>query len=329
MKILITGVAGFIGFHLSKHLLKKKFEVFGIDNINNYYEPSLKLNRLKILENEKLYFKKINIADKSEIDIFFKDIQPSIVIHLAAQAGVRHSINHPEDYIESNIVGFQNILENCRTYNVKHFLYASSSSVYGLNKKIPFSECHMTDNPSNLYGATKKSNELVAFSYSHLYNLPTTGLRFFTVYGPWGRPDMAYYKFTKNILQGKPINVFGNGKMYRDFTYIDDVVTAITDLIDIVPLPKNRDNIEIVPAEIYNIGNSKSESLEYFIKIIENETKLKAIKNYMPKQAGEIYKTYANMNKINKVINFKAITSLSEGLPLFINWYKKFHTSFS
>ena len=187
----------------------------------------------------------------------------------------------------------------------------------------------MTDNPSNLYGATKKSNELVAFSYSHLYNLPTTGLRFFTVYGPWGRPDMAYYKFTKNILQGKPINVFGNGKMYRDFTYIDDVVTAITDLIDIIPLPKNRDNIEIVPAEIYNIGNSKPESLEYFIKIIENETKLKAIKNYMPKQAGEIYKTYANINKINKIINFKAITSLSEGLPLFINWYKKFHTSFS
>ena len=329
MRVLITGVAGFIGFHLSKHLLKKKIEVFGIDNINNYYDANLKLSRLKILENKKLYFKKINIADKSKIDIFFKDIQPSIVIHLAAQAGVRHSINHPEDYIESNIVGFQNILENCRAYNVKHFLYASSSSVYGLNKKIPFSESHTTDNPSNLYGASKKSNELVAFSYSHLYKLPTTGLRFFTVYGPWGRPDMAYYKFTKNIIQGKPINVFGNGQMYRDFTYIDDVIKAITDLIDIVPLQRKGDNTEIVPAEIYNIGNSKAESLEDFIKIIENETKLKAIKNYMPKQAGEIYKTCANINKINKMINFKANTNLREGLPLFINWYKNFYTNFS
>ena len=325
MKILITGVAGFIGFHLSKHLLKNKFEIIGIDSINNYYHPKLKMDRIKILENEKLHFKKINIADKSKINKLFEDVRPSTVIHLAAQAGVRHSINHPQDYIESNILGFQNILENSRKFNINHLIYASSSSVYGLNKQIPFSECHSTDKPANLYGVTKKSNELSAFSYSHLYSLPTTGLRFFTVYGPWGRPDMAYFKFTKNIIQGIPISVYGNGNMYRDFTYIDDVVTAITDLINIVPSKNIKNKNDKVPAEIYNIGNNKPESLEYFIQIIENTTKIRAIKNYMPMQMGEIYKTCANINKIQKLINFKVTTNINEGLPLFIDWYKNFY----
>ncbi len=325
MKILITGAAGFIGFHLSKHLLKQKFEIVGIDSINNYYDPKIKMDRIKILKNEKLYFKKINIADKSKIDKLFEDVRPSIVIHLAAQAGVRHSIKNPQDYIESNIVGFQNILENSRKFKINHLLYASSSSVYGLNKQIPFSESHTTDKPANLYGATKKSNELAAFSYSHLYSLPTTGLRFFTVYGPWGRPDMAYFKFTKNITQGKPISVYGNGNMYRDFTYIDDVVIAITELINKAPLKIVDNNNDFVPAEIYNIGNNKPESLEYFIKIIENTTKVKAIKNYMPMQMGEIYKTCANINKIQKLINFKVTTSINEGLPLFIDWYNNFY----
>jgi len=325
MKILITGVAGFIGFHLANYLLKKKFEIIGIDSINDYYDPELKIARLKILKSKKLKFKHLNIADKLKIDRVFEVERPSIVIHLAAQAGVRFSIKNPHDYIESNVVGFQNVLENCRNFNVNHFLYASSSSIYGLNKEIPFSECQTTDKPSNLYGATKKSNELAAFSYSHLYSLPTTGLRFFTVYGPWGRPDMAYFKFTKNIIQGKPINVYGNGDMYRDFTYIDDVVTAIAELINIVPLKNIKNKDDLVPAEIYNIGNNKPESLEYFIQIIENATKIKAIKNYMPMQMGEIYKTCANIEKIQKLINFKVTTNLSVGLPLFIDWYKNFY----
>ncbi len=325
MKILVTGVAGFIGFHLSKHLLKNNFKLVGIDNINDYYDQNLKLNRLKILQSKKLNFKKINIANKSEIDKLFEDERPNIVIHLAAQAGVRYSIKYPQKYIDSNIFGFQNVIDNCRKFNVHHFLYASSSSVYGLNKETPFSEDHITDNPANLYGATKKSNELVAFSYSHLYSLPTTGLRFFTVYGPWGRPDMAYFKFTKNIIQGKQINVYGNGNMYRDFTYIDDAVTALTNLINIVPSKKNSNNLKRAPAEIYNIGNNKPESLENFIQIIESATNLKATKNYMPMQAGDIYKTSANINKIKSVIDFKVTTNINQGLPIFIDWYKNFY----
>ena len=325
MKILVTGVAGFIGFHLSKFLLKNNFKLVGIDNINDYYDQNLKLHRLKILKSEKLNFKKINIANKSEVDKLFEDELPSIVVHLAAQAGVRYSIKYPQKYIDSNILGFQNVIDNCRKFNVHHFLYASSSSVYGLNKETPFSEDHVTDKPANLYGATKKSNELVAFSYSHLYSLPTTGLRFFTVYGPWGRPDMAYFKFTKNIIQGKQINVYGNGNMYRDFTYIDDAVTALTDLINIVPPKKNRNNLKRTPAEIYNIGNNKPESLENFIQIIESATNLKATKNYMSMQAGDIYKTSANINKLKSVIDFKVTTNINQGLPIFIDWYKNFY----
>jgi UDP-glucuronate 4-epimerase len=325
MKILITGVAGFIGFHLSKFLLKKNFEIVGIDNINNYYDPKLKIDRLKILINDKLHFKKLNFAEKSKVDSIFSDIRPSIVIHLGAQAGVRHSIKHPQDYIESNIIGFQNIIENCRKFNVNHFLYASSSSIYGLNKEIPFSECQTTDHPANLYGATKKSNELVAFSYSNLYSLPTTGLRFFTVYGPWGRPDMAYFKFTKNIIEQKPINVYGNGDMYRDFTYIDDVVHIISELVNTTPINNSNNIYKSVPAEIYNIGNNKAEHLEKFIEIIENSTKLKAIKKYLPIQMGDIIKTCANIDKIQKKLNFTPKVNITTGIPLFVDWFKSYY----
>ena len=325
MKILITGVAGFIGFHLSKFLLKKNFEIVGIDNINNYYDTKLKIDRLKILINDKLHFKKLNFAEKSKVDRIFADIRPSIVIHLGAQAGVRHSIKHPQDYIESNIIGFQNIIENCRKFNVNHFLYASSSSIYGLNKEIPFSECQTTDHPANLYGATKKSNELVAFSYSNLYSLPTTGLRFFTVYGPWGRPDMAYFKFTKNIIEQKPINVYGNGDMYRDFTYIDDVVHIISELVNTTPINNSNNIYKSVPAEIYNIGNNKAEHLEKFIEIIENSTKLKAIKKYLPIQMGDIIETCANINKIQKKLNFTPKVNITTGIPLFVDWFKSYY----
>jgi len=327
MKILITGVAGFIGFHLSQHLLKENFDIVGIDNINDYYDLNLKTDRLKILNNSNLNFKKINIADKIRVDEVFNIERPSVVIHLAAQAGVRFSINNPYEYITSNIVGFQNIIENCRRFNVKHFMYASSSSVYGLNEKTPFTETDITDKPANLYGVTKKSNELVAYSYSNLYLLPTTGLRFFTVYGPWGRPDMAYFKFTKKIIEGKPINIYGNGDMYRDFTYIDDVINAITKLITIVPSLKNDKKTKSVPAEIYNIGNNNAELLENFIKIIEDTIGLKAIKNYMPMQKGDIYKTYANIDKLKKLIDFKPVTNIDKGLPLFIDWFKNNYKS--
>ncbi len=325
MKILITGVAGFIGFHLSRYLLKKKFDVFGIDNLNDYYDIDLKSCRLKILKDEKLRFKKIDISNKAHVDKIFLKENPSHVIHLAAQAGVRFSIDNPFNYINSNIVGFQNIIENCRKYNINHFIYASSSSVYGLNKKIPFSENHITDSPANLYGATKKSNELVAFSYSNLYSLPTTGLRFFTVYGPWGRPDMAYFKFTKNIIEQNPIEVYGYGNMYRDFTYIDDVVYVIGKLINILPKNNGDNKNRSIPAEIYNIGNNKPEHLENFIKIIEDTTKLKAIKNYLPMQMGDIIKTFANINKIYKKIDYIPKINISTGLPMFIDWYKSFY----
>ena len=325
MKVLITGVAGFIGFHLSQHLLRKNFDIIGIDNVNDYYDLNLKNNRLKILYQDNIYFKKINIADKTKIEELFNVERPSLVIHLAAQAGVRYSINNPNEYITSNIVGFQNIIESCCKFNVNHLMYASSSSVYGLNDKTPFSENDKTDNPANLYGATKKSNELVAFSYSNLYSLPTTGLRLFTVYGPWGRPDMAYFKFTKNVIEGKPISLYGNGNMYRDFTYIDDVVNAITKLMNIRPKKNNNQKMNQVPAEVYNIGNSNAVFLEDFVKIIEDVTGKKAIKNYLPMQMGDIYKTFADINKLHNLINFKPVTNINEGLPLFVDWYRSFY----
>ncbi len=327
-KILITGAAGFIGFHLIKriHSNIEKHHTVGVDNLNNYYSKKLKLDRLKILKtNKNFLFKKVDVKNFNLLQNLFKKHKFDYVIHLAAQAGVRHSLKKPKDYVQNNLIAFFNLLECCRIFKIKHLIFASTSSVYGESKKIPFKENHSTDYPIQFYAATKKSNEVMAHSYSHIYNLPTTGLRFFTVYGPWGRPDMAYFKFTKNIIQGKQINVYGNGNMYRDFTYIDDAVTALTNLINIVPSKKNSNNLKRAPAEIYNIGNNKPESLENFIQIIESATNLKATKNYMPMQAGDIYKTSANINKIKSVIDFKVTTNINQGLPIFIDWYKNFY----
>ena len=325
MKILITGVAGFIGFHVAKKLLDVNSNVVGIDVINEYYDVNLKLSRLSILKKKGLGFHKIDIANKSLMESFFEEENFDIIIHLAAQAGVRYSIENPYAYIDSNIVGFLNVLEGSRKNKVKHLIYASSSSVYGLNQETPFSEKHSVDSPISLYAASKKSNEAMAFSYSHLYNIPCTGLRFFTVYGPWGRPDMAYFKFVKQILNNQKINIFGQGKMYRDFTYIDDVVKAIIDLITITPKVKNRSETQSAPYELYNIGNNKTENLEKFISIIEKELNKKAIRNYMDIQPGDVIETCADITKINKVISYAPKTTINEGLPLFIEWYKSYY----
>ena len=321
MKILITGVAGFIGFHVANKLIKSNFDLVGIDNVNNYYDEQLKLSRLSLLKKEGLRFLKLDITDKYVMSNFFNKENFDIIIHLAAQAGVRYSINKPFAYIDSNIIGFLNILEGARENNIKHLIYASSSSVYGFNQKTPFSEDDTTDAPVSFYAASKKSNEMMAYSYSHLYKIPCTGLRFFTVYGPWGRPDMAYFKFVKQILNNETINIFGQGKMARDFTYIDDVVTALISLIPVIP-KINLKNKKFAPHEIFNIGNNRTEKLEKFIYIIERELNKKAIRNYMDMQPGDVINTWADTKKINKIINFAPKISIEEGLPLFISWYK-------
>ena len=277
MKILITGVTGFIGFHVANKLINGNFDLVGIDNLNNYYDEELKLSRLFLLKKLGLRFLKLDITNKVVLKKFFNKENFDIIIHLAAQAGVRYSINKPHAYTDSNITGFLNILEGARQNNIKHLIYASSSSVYGLNQKIPFSEDDITDSPVSFYAASKKSNEMMAYSYSHLYKIPCTGLRFFTVYGPWGRPDMAYFKFVKQIINNETINIFGQGNMARDFTYIDDVVTALVSLIPIIP-KINLKNKKFAPHEIFNIGNSKSEKLEKFIHIIEGALNKKAIR---------------------------------------------------
>ena len=321
MKILITGVAGFIGFHVANKLIKSDFDLVGIDNVNNYYDEQLKLSRLSLLKKEGLRFLKLDITDKYVMSNFFNKENFDIIIHLAAQAGVRYSINKPFAYTDSNIIGFLNILEGARENNIKHLIYASSSSVYGFNQKTPFSEDDTTDAPVSFYAASKKSNEMMAYSYSHLYKIPCTGLRFFTVYGPWGRPDMAYFKFVKQILNNETINIFGQGKMARDFTYIDDVVTALVSLIPVIPTI-NLKNKKFAPHEIFNIGNNRTEKLEKFIYIIERELNKKAIRNYMDMQPGDVINTWADTKKINKIINFAPKISIEEGLPLFISWYK-------
>ena len=321
MKILITGVAGFIGFHVANKLIKSNFDLVGIDNVNNYYDEQLKLSRLSLLNKEGLRFIKLDITDKYVMSNFFNKENFDIIIHLAAQAGVRYSINKPFAYTDSNIIGFLNILEGARENNIKHLIYASSSSVYGFNQKTPFSEDDTTDAPVSFYAASKKSNEMMAYSYSHLYKIPCTGLRFFTVYGPWGRPDMAYFKFVKQILNNETINIFGQGKMARDFTYIDDVVTALVSLIPVIP-KINLKNKKFAPHEIFNIGNNRTEKLEKFIYIIERELNKKAIRNYMDMQPGDVINTWADTKKINKIINFAPKISIEEGLPLFISWYK-------
>ena len=332
-KILITGAAGFIGYHLAKRLIDDGYNVYGIDNINNYYDTGLKYDRLKNLEGKHNFvFEKIDVADKDKLNAFVGKYQPSVVIHLAAQAGVRYSLENPSAYIESNLVGFGNILEIARNLEIDHLIYASSSSVYGANKKIPFSESDPVNHPVSLYAATKKANELMAHTYSNLYEIPTTGLRFFTVYGPWGRPDMAYFSFTKAIYEGKPINVFNNGNMERDFTYIDDIVEGIVRLIDKIPKSNSAwDYINPDPAtsfapyRIFNIGNNQPVKLLDFISILEELTGTEAKKNFLPMQPGDVKSTFANIDRLNNLTGFKPQTPLKEGLRKFVDWYKNYY----
>ena len=313
-KILVTGSAGFIGFHLCNSLLADGYNVLGIDNINDYYDPMLKqarLEKLKLYEN--FTFEKIDITDRKIITQVFQSFKPSKVVNLAAQAGVRNSIENPYAYLDSNLIGFLNIIELCRQNKVDGLVYASSSSVYGSNKKIPFSVDDQTDSPLALYGATKKANELIAHAYSHLYNLHTTGLRYFTVYGPWGRPDMAMFIFTKNIIAGKTIPVFNNGDMKRDFTYIDDIVEGTRAAID-----KNY------KCKIFNLGNSKSEKLMDMISIIEKETGERVIINFQPIQPGDVKESFADISESTQKLNFFPKTQISVGIPKFIKWYKQY-----
>ena len=333
MKILITGAAGFIGFHLSKKLLDESYQVIGIDNLNDYYDPRLKQSRLDILgKHNNFNFHKVDLKDKAAVDNIFETYQPTHVINLAAQAGVRYSIENPYAYVDSNLTGFMNILEACRNYPVEHLLYASSSSVYGGNKVAPFSTNHNVDHPVSLYAATKKSNELMAHTYSHLYGIPTTGLRFFTVYGPYGRPDMAYFSFTKDILAGKPIKVFNHGKMERDFTYIDDIVEGIVKLIDKAPAAnkewdESKDDLStsFAPYKIYNIGNNNPVQLMRFINALESALGKEAEKVYMDMQPGDVLRTYADVSDLERDINFKPSTSIEDGLKKFVAWYEEYY----
>ncbi len=329
MKTLVTGAAGFIGMHTCKALLKQKKQVIGIDNINNYYDTELKKKRLKVLKKYKNFkFHKIDLRNFKKINNLFKKYKFKHVINLAAQAGVRYSILNPQSYVDNNITGFLNILENCKIFKVKHLLYASSSSVYGANKKIPFSETDGVNHPISFYAATKRSNELMAHCYSHLYNLPTTGLRFFTVYGPWGRPDMAMYIFAKAMKEKKKININNYGKMYRDFTFIDDIVKGIINLYKKPPkktkLKSNRnmraDSSE-APFKIYNIGNNKTVRLMDIVKFYEKNLKLKAKKNFRGMQQGDVERTYADINSLKKISNFKPNTKINDGLKKFLEWF--------
>ena len=314
-RILVTGAAGFIGFHLSKSLLDDGFEVLGIDNLNDYYDPNLKLARLEQLNPYKNFtFDKIDISDRKSLTKAFTDFKPKKVVNLAAQAGVRYSIENPYAYMNSNLVGFLNIIELCRHNNVKGLIYASSSSVYGGNTKIPFSAEDRVDNPISLYAASKKSNELIANAYSHLYGLHTTGLRYFTVYGPWGRPDMAMFIFINKILVGEPIPVFNNGNMKRDFTYIDDIICGTRAAID-----KNY------KCEVFNLGNHKSEKLMDVVGLIERNLGKKAEINFLPIQPGDAPESFADINKSVEMLHFKPTTNVDVGINRFIDWYKEFY----
>lgn len=320
--ILVTGGAGFIGFHLSKLLLEKGEHVIGIDNMNDYYAVSLKEDRLDILKRYDNYeFRKIDIADKMAVDALFEEVKPEIVVNLAAQAGVRYSIENPQAYIDSNLVGFFNILEACRHNPVKHLLYASSSSVYGNQQKTPFSVEDNVDHPISLYAATKKSNELLAHSYCHLYNIPCTGLRFFTVYGPYGRPDMACFLFANKMFNNEPIQVFNNGDLYRDFTYVDDIVKGIDNMIDHPPVANEAGDCY----KVYNIGNNAPVKLMDFIETLENALGKKAEKVFMPMQPGDVYQTYADVTDLMKDFDFKPDTTIEEGLGKFAEWYKEYY----
>lgn len=319
---LITGGAGFIGFYLSKSLLEKGAKVIGIDNLNDYYEVSLKEDRLAILNKFSNYsFIRTDIADKEAVFRMFEEYKPDIVVNLAAQAGVRYSIDNPDAYIQSNLVGFFNILEGCRYFPVEHFVFASSSSVYGGNKKVPFSTEDKVDKPVSLYAATKKSNELMAYSYSKLYQIPLTGLRFFTVYGPMGRPDMAYFKFAKKIMKDEPIQIYNNGDMLRDFTYIDDIIKGVENIL--CNPPKEDENGAAY--KIYNIGNNQPEKLMDYISVLEKCLGKEAKKEYLPMQPGDVYETYADVSELMKDYDFKPSTSIEEGLSKFAEWFLEYY----
>lgn len=325
--ILITGVAGFIGSNLAKTLISDN-KIIGFDNVNDYYDVRLKEYRLSQLNSSPNFtFIKGDLADKQAVDSIFEQYHPDIVVNLAAQAGVRYSIDNPQAYIDSNLTGFFNILESCRNHPVEHLVYASSSSVYGSNKKVPYSTDDKVDNPVSLYAATKKSNELMAHAYSKLYDIPATGLRFFTVYGPAGRPDMAYFKFTNKLVKGEKIQIYNHGDMYRDFTYIDDIVTGVINVMNKAPEP-NEDGVKY---KVYNIGNNSPESLMDFVTILEQKLMKYGIidheaeKELLPMQPGDVYQTYADISELEKDFDFKPSTSLDEGLDRFAKWYKDYY----
>ena len=332
MNILITGSSGFIGFHLSKLLLENGNTIHGIDSMNNYYDVSLKKARLKILlKYKKFSFSKIDLENNQKIENIFKKFKPKVVIHLAAQAGVRYSIDKPRVYLKSNIDGTFNVIEASHKVKVNHLIMASSSSVYGANKKIPFKEIDKTETQLSIYASTKKANESMAHSYSNIWNIPITMLRFFTVYGPWGRPDMALFKFTKGILENKKIDIYNNGKMYRDFTYIDDIVNGINLLIKKPPAIKQKNRYKddslssVAPFRVLNIGNTKKVYLLNFIKEIEKELGKKAIRNYMPLQKGDVKQTLSDTNLLKRITKYNPKTNYKTGIKNFLNWYQEYY----
>ncbi len=335
VRVLVTGAAGFIGFHVCQKLLARGDQVIGLDNLNNYYDVTLKKDRLAQLQgNSAFSFHKLDLADREGMSQLFAQTKLDGVVHLAAQAGVRYSIKNPHAYIDSNLVGFVNVLEGCRHSGVKHLVFASSSSVYGSNTKIPFAVQDNVDHPISLYAASKKANELMAHSYSHLYNLPTTGLRFFTVYGPWGRPDMALFLFTKAILEGRPIDVFNYGKMQRDFTYIDDIVEGVVRVLDKIPEP-NSNSLESgntptstpsnAPYKIYNIGNNQPVELMHFIGVLENCLGIEAQKKLLPLQPGDVPVTYADVDDLVRDVGFRPNTPIEVGIKRFVSWYSSYY----
>jgi UDP-glucuronate 4-epimerase len=319
--ILVTGAAGFIGFHVARRLLAEGRSVVGLDNLNSYYDPALKEARLAILRREQNFaFEQIDLADRASMQRLFAEHRFARVVHLAAQAGVRYSIDQPHAYVDANLEGFVNVLEGCRHHGCGHLVYASSSSVYGTNTKMPFSVEDKTDHPISLYAATKKANELIAHSYSHLYRLPVTGLRFFTIYGPWGRPDMAIYLFTKAIVEGTPIRLFNHGKMRRDFTFVEDATRGVLELVDRVP---NED--AGVPARIYNVGNNHPEELTHVVAVLERELGRTAVKEMLPMQPGDVTETFADVAELMRDTGFRPQTSIEDGLADFVAWYRDYH----
>ncbi len=333
MKILVTGTAGFIGSHLAERLLARGDEVVGIDNLNDYYDPNLKAARLERLQkNPKFRFRKLDLGDRLGIELLFREESIQRVAHLGAQAGVRYSLNNPHVYVESNVTGFLHILEGCRHHRIEHLVYASSSSVYGLNRKMPFCLEDSVDHPVSLYAATKKANELMAHTYSHLYQIPTTGLRFFTVYGPWGRPDMAYFKFTQSILAGKPIEVYNHGKMLRDFTYVDDIVEGVIRVLDQAAVPNPKwdgavpdNSTSSAPYRLYNIGNHQPVELGHFIETLEELLGRKAEKQFLPMQPGDVLETSADVGALERAVGFSPKTPIREGLRRFVEWYREYY----